>query len=58
VVIEESKLDPAYLVDTVSALINDPGRLERMSTAARSLAHPQAVEEIAAMVEELASRKK
>jgi hypothetical protein len=29
-----------------------------MSTAARSLAHPQAVEEIAAMVEELASRKK
>ena len=58
VVVEESKLDPAYLVDTVSALINDPGRLERMSTAARSLAHPQAVEEIAAMVEELASRKK
>ena len=58
VVVEESKLDPAYLVDTVSALINDPGRLKRMSTAARSLAHPQAVEEIAAMVEELASRKK
>jgi UDP-N-acetylglucosamine--N-acetylmuramyl-(pentapeptide) pyrophosphoryl-undecaprenol N-acetylglucosamine transferase len=58
VVIEESKLDPANLVDTVSALINDPGRLERMSTAARSLAHPQAVDEIAAMVEELASRKK
>ena len=58
IVIEESKLDPAYLVDTVSALINDPARLERMSTAATSLAHPQAVEEIAAMVEDLASRKK
>jgi UDP-N-acetylglucosamine--N-acetylmuramyl-(pentapeptide) pyrophosphoryl-undecaprenol N-acetylglucosamine transferase len=54
VVVEESKLDPAYLVDTVSALINDPARLERMSTAAKSLAHPRAVEEIAAMVEELA----
>lgn len=58
IVIEESKLDPAYLVDTVSVLINDPDRLKRMSTAARSLAHPQAVEEIAAMVEDLASRKK
>jgi len=58
VVIEESKLDPAYLVDTIGALINDPGRLKRMSTAARSLAHPQAVEQIAAMVEALASRKK
>jgi UDP-N-acetylglucosamine--N-acetylmuramyl-(pentapeptide) pyrophosphoryl-undecaprenol N-acetylglucosamine transferase len=58
VVIEESKLEPAYLVETISSLVSDRSRLERMSTAAKSLAHPQAVEEIAAMVEELASRKK
>jgi UDP-N-acetylglucosamine--N-acetylmuramyl-(pentapeptide) pyrophosphoryl-undecaprenol N-acetylglucosamine transferase len=58
VVVEESKLEAAYLVDTVADLIDDPGRLERMSTAARSLAHPHALEEIAAMVEELARRKK
>jgi UDP-N-acetylglucosamine--N-acetylmuramyl-(pentapeptide) pyrophosphoryl-undecaprenol N-acetylglucosamine transferase len=55
VVIEESKLEPAFLVDTVCALIRDAGRLERMSEAARSLAHPKAVEEIAAMAENLAS---
>jgi UDP-N-acetylglucosamine--N-acetylmuramyl-(pentapeptide) pyrophosphoryl-undecaprenol N-acetylglucosamine transferase len=56
VVVEESKLEPAYLVETVSALINDPGRLQRMSLAAKALAHPRAVEEIANMVEQLASR--
>jgi UDP-N-acetylglucosamine--N-acetylmuramyl-(pentapeptide) pyrophosphoryl-undecaprenol N-acetylglucosamine transferase len=57
VVLEESKLEPAYLVDTISTLIGDPGRLQRMSLAAKSLAHPRAVEEIAAMVEQLAARK-
>jgi UDP-N-acetylglucosamine--N-acetylmuramyl-(pentapeptide) pyrophosphoryl-undecaprenol N-acetylglucosamine transferase len=56
VVVEESKLEAAYLVDTVSALMDDSGRLQRMSIAAKSLAHPRAVEEIAALVEELASR--
>jgi UDP-N-acetylglucosamine:LPS N-acetylglucosamine transferase len=35
-------------------LLNDPRRLRSMSEAARSLAHPQAVEEIAAMVKGLA----
>jgi len=54
VVVEESKLAAAYLVDTVAALITDPGRLQAMSLAARSLAHPRAVEEIGEMVEELA----
>ena len=54
VVIEESKLEPAYLVDTIRALMDDPSRLERMSAAAKSLAHPRAVEEIATMVEQLA----
>jgi len=54
VVIEESNLEAAYLVDTIDALLNDPSRLRAMSAAARSLAHPQAVEEIAEMVRVLA----
>jgi UDP-N-acetylglucosamine--N-acetylmuramyl-(pentapeptide) pyrophosphoryl-undecaprenol N-acetylglucosamine transferase len=54
VVVEESNLEAAYLVDTIAALIPDPGRLQRMSTVAKSLAHPRAVEEIGEMVRELA----
>jgi UDP-N-acetylglucosamine--N-acetylmuramyl-(pentapeptide) pyrophosphoryl-undecaprenol N-acetylglucosamine transferase len=55
VVVEESKLEAAYLVDTIAALLSDPAGLRRMSAAAKSLAHPNAVEEIAAMVERLAA---
>ena len=55
VVVEESKLDAAYLVDSIAALIGDAARLRSMSQAAKSLAHPKAVEEIAEMVRELAS---
>src|SRR5271169_741492 len=53
VVVEESKLGAAYLVDTIGALIGDAGRLRSMSAAAKSLAHPKAVEEIAEMVAQL-----
>jgi len=54
VVVEESNLGAAYLVDTIAALIGDAGRLRSMSAAAKSLAHPKAVEEIAEMVAQLA----
>jgi UDP-N-acetylglucosamine--N-acetylmuramyl-(pentapeptide) pyrophosphoryl-undecaprenol N-acetylglucosamine transferase len=54
VVVEESNLDAAYLVDTIAALIADAARLRTMSAAAKSLAHPKAVEEIAGMVAQLA----
>lgn len=54
VVVEESNLGAAYLVDTIAALIADPHRLQGMSEAAKSLAHPKALEEIAAMVKQLA----
>jgi len=54
VVVEESNLGAAYLVDTIAALIGDAGRLQSMSAAANSLAHPKAVEEIAEMVVRLA----
>jgi UDP-N-acetylglucosamine--N-acetylmuramyl-(pentapeptide) pyrophosphoryl-undecaprenol N-acetylglucosamine transferase len=53
VVVEESNLGAAYLVDTVSALLADPIHLQSMSAAAKSLAHPKAIEEIAAMVKQL-----
>ena len=53
--VEESNLGAAYLVDTIAALIGDPRRLQSMSAAAKSLAHPQAVEEIVEMVEQLAA---
>ncbi len=53
VVVEESNLGAAYLVDTIAALIGDARRLQSMSAAAKSLAHPKAVEEIAEMVVQL-----
>jgi UDP-N-acetylglucosamine--N-acetylmuramyl-(pentapeptide) pyrophosphoryl-undecaprenol N-acetylglucosamine transferase len=55
VVVEESNLEAAYLVETIAALIADATRLQSMSVAARSLAHPQAVEEIVEMVRKLAN---
>ncbi len=54
VVVEESNLGAAYLVETVGTLIADAPRLRSMGDAARALAHPKAVEEIAEMVEKLA----
>jgi UDP-N-acetylglucosamine--N-acetylmuramyl-(pentapeptide) pyrophosphoryl-undecaprenol N-acetylglucosamine transferase len=56
VVVEESNLGAAYLVETIAALIGDGSRLRSMSAAAKSLAHPKAVEEIAEMVLQLARR--
>jgi len=57
VVVEESRLEAAYLVETIFSVLNDPRRLRDMSAAARSLAHPHAVREIAEMVERLANPK-
>ncbi|HEY4841313.1 MAG TPA: undecaprenyldiphospho-muramoylpentapeptide beta-N-acetylglucosaminyltransferase [Terriglobales bacterium] len=56
VVVEESNLGAAYLVETIAALIGDGSRLRSMSAAAKSLAHPKAVEKIAEMVLQLARR--
>jgi len=54
VVLEETKLDRVWLVETLSALLADRPRLRRMSAAARGLAHPDAARDIAGMVAELA----
>ena len=57
IVVEESKLAAAYLVETIATMFLDLNRLQGMSEAARSLAHPKAVEEIAEMVERLATQE-
>ena len=54
VVLEETRLDEVWLVDTIAALLEDPSRLARMSQAAGRLAHPRAAEEIAALVAQVA----
>jgi UDP-N-acetylglucosamine--N-acetylmuramyl-(pentapeptide) pyrophosphoryl-undecaprenol N-acetylglucosamine transferase len=55
VVVEETKLESVWLADTLAALLSDPGRLQRMSQAARKLAHPDAAGDIAAMAARLAA---
>ncbi|MBV9341268.1 MAG: undecaprenyldiphospho-muramoylpentapeptide beta-N-acetylglucosaminyltransferase [Acidobacteria bacterium] len=47
VVLEETRLDEVWLIDTLCALLEDPTRLERMGQAARSFAHPNAARDIA-----------
>ena len=54
VLVEESKLEGVWLAETIAALLNDPPRLEAMSAAARSLAHPHAARDIAAMAARVA----
>jgi UDP-N-acetylglucosamine--N-acetylmuramyl-(pentapeptide) pyrophosphoryl-undecaprenol N-acetylglucosamine transferase len=61
VVVEESKLEGVWLAETIATLLQDSPRLQRMSHAARELAHPNAARDIAALaarvagIEELAT---
>jgi len=54
VVVEESKLDGVWLAETIAALLGDPLRRRQMSEAARTLAHPHAARDIAAMAARVA----
>jgi UDP-N-acetylglucosamine--N-acetylmuramyl-(pentapeptide) pyrophosphoryl-undecaprenol N-acetylglucosamine transferase len=54
VMLEESKLNPETLVETVTTLLSDRTRLSEMGNAARSLAHPNAARDIAAIAARLA----
>jgi UDP-N-acetylglucosamine--N-acetylmuramyl-(pentapeptide) pyrophosphoryl-undecaprenol N-acetylglucosamine transferase len=54
VMIEESKLTPQSLIETIGSLLGDRERLERMSEAARQLSHPNAARDIAAIAAKLA----
>ena len=54
VLVEETKLDEVWLAETISALLGDAARLQRMSQAARGLAHPHAARDIAMTAAKLA----
>lgn len=54
VVLEETRLDEVWLVDTIAALLEDPARLACMSQAARAMAHPNAAREIAELAAKIA----
>jgi UDP-N-acetylglucosamine--N-acetylmuramyl-(pentapeptide) pyrophosphoryl-undecaprenol N-acetylglucosamine transferase len=54
VVLEETKLDEVWLVDTLCALLDDPVRLAAMSAAARAMAHPNATRDIAELAAKVA----
>ena len=54
VVLEETKLDEVWLVDTICALFDFPEKLARMSQAARLLAHPDAAKDIAELAAKVA----
>jgi UDP-N-acetylglucosamine--N-acetylmuramyl-(pentapeptide) pyrophosphoryl-undecaprenol N-acetylglucosamine transferase len=54
VVLEETRLDELWLVDTIDALLQDPSRLSRMSDAARAMSHPNAAIEIAELAAKVA----
>jgi UDP-N-acetylglucosamine--N-acetylmuramyl-(pentapeptide) pyrophosphoryl-undecaprenol N-acetylglucosamine transferase len=54
VVVEESKLEGVWLAETIAALLQDSRGLQKMSQAARELAHPNAAREIATMAARVA----
>lgn len=54
VVIEETRLDELWLVDTLAALLEDPARLGRMSQAARAMGRPDAAKDIAELAAKVA----
>jgi len=57
VVIEETRLDEVWLVDSISALLEDPARLARMAEAARAMSHPNAAKDIAELAAQVAEIK-
>jgi len=58
VMLEQSRLQREVLVETVTGLLADAARLSRMGDAARSLSHPGAAIDIAAMAVQLAGAKR
>ncbi|MBI3454418.1 MAG: undecaprenyldiphospho-muramoylpentapeptide beta-N-acetylglucosaminyltransferase [Candidatus Rokubacteria bacterium] len=54
VLLPERELTPSGLVERVEELLGDPGRLKQMAERARSLARPDAAEQLAELILELA----
>ena len=53
----EAELTPEALLHTLTELLSQPEKLREMAEKARTLAHPDAAERIAAMAMEIAGRK-
>jgi UDP-N-acetylglucosamine--N-acetylmuramyl-(pentapeptide) pyrophosphoryl-undecaprenol N-acetylglucosamine transferase len=53
-VISEAELTPARLATEIFSLLDQPGRLQQMERAARSLARPNATRDIVNLIEEVA----
>jgi UDP-N-acetylglucosamine:LPS N-acetylglucosamine transferase len=51
----EKDLTSDSLVESVTALLGDPARRQAMAHAAKSLAHPNAARDVAALAARLAS---
>jgi UDP-N-acetylglucosamine--N-acetylmuramyl-(pentapeptide) pyrophosphoryl-undecaprenol N-acetylglucosamine transferase len=58
VVLEETRLDEVWLVDTICALLEDPVRLAKMGEAAWAMAHPDAAKDIAELAAKLAGNER
>jgi UDP-N-acetylglucosamine--N-acetylmuramyl-(pentapeptide) pyrophosphoryl-undecaprenol N-acetylglucosamine transferase len=58
VLLPESELTDERLTNELTGLLSDPERLREMSSRARTLAHPDALERITAMAVRLASHKR
>jgi UDP-N-acetylglucosamine--N-acetylmuramyl-(pentapeptide) pyrophosphoryl-undecaprenol N-acetylglucosamine transferase len=56
-VIEQKDLNSKRLLDCVTRLLGDPGKLARMEEGAKSLASPQATARIADLIEELCRKQ-
>jgi UDP-N-acetylglucosamine--N-acetylmuramyl-(pentapeptide) pyrophosphoryl-undecaprenol N-acetylglucosamine transferase len=56
VVVDDATLDGQAVAAAVAPLLADPDRLAAMATAMRDLAHPDAAEELAALVVEVSGR--
>jgi UDP-N-acetylglucosamine--N-acetylmuramyl-(pentapeptide) pyrophosphoryl-undecaprenol N-acetylglucosamine transferase len=54
VVLEETRLDEVWLVDTICRLFDFPANLQHMSDAARAMSHPNAAKEIAELAAKVA----
>jgi len=54
IVLEETRLDEVWLVDTICALFDFPDKLARMGEAARAMSHPNAAKDIAELAAKLA----
>jgi UDP-N-acetylglucosamine--N-acetylmuramyl-(pentapeptide) pyrophosphoryl-undecaprenol N-acetylglucosamine transferase len=56
VVVPDAELTPGRLAEELDTLLAAPERMAAMAAAARGLAHPDAAERVAKLVEESASR--